>query len=202
MGDHQHHSEGRKLRLSQREAIQCFSRQHHRVAPAVDKIAVQIGDMVTDEVVVPHIPSSSTGTCRGGDAIGSGYVYTGSRFRPCAENTSFIYRPGACGKPISRRCLPPYDGDPKTLAQMHEVKIRWNDQGARHVHADRRGDLPGSRREGFPICLDAALFQAPAAQTRDLLSTPPASCTHLQQNRWHDPASCSPSSSAVRSVRL
>ena len=46
--------------------------------PAVDKIAVQIGDDVTDEVVVPTYPVVQYGHVpTGGDGIGSGYVYTG-----------------------------------------------------------------------------------------------------------------------------
>ena len=57
--------------------------------PAVDKIAVQIGDMVTDEVVTPSYPSCNMDTCRQA-ATGSGAV-TSTRAKPCrrfGENTS------------------------------------------------------------------------------------------------------------------
>ena len=46
--------------------------------PAIDKIAVQIGDTVSDDLVVPTYPVVQYGHVpTGGDGIGSGYVYTG-----------------------------------------------------------------------------------------------------------------------------
>ena len=64
------------------------------------------------------------------------------------------------------------DGDPKTLAQMHEVKIRWNDQvydtftpiaeaayqarGGKDPDLPGRGTVSGSRRADARFALDAA----------------------------------------------
>ena len=60
--------------------------------PAVDKIAVQIGDTVTDDVVVPTYPVVQYGHVpTGGDGIGSGYVYTGKALP--ALRWKYSYRP-------------------------------------------------------------------------------------------------------------
>ena len=83
--------------------------------PEVDKIAIQIGDTVTDEVVVPTYPVVQYGHVpTGGDGIGSGYVYTGKALPALRESTSSrICPPDACGTPISRRCSRPTTGIPR-----------------------------------------------------------------------------------------
>ena len=76
--------------------------------PAVDKIAIQIGDAVTDEVVTPTYPVVQYGHVPdGGDGIGSGYVYTGKAVP--ALRGKYIFSDLSTGRiwyPTSRRCLP------------------------------------------------------------------------------------------------
>jgi len=96
--------------------------------PDVDKIAVQIGDEVTDSTVVPtypvveypHLPG-------GGDAIGSGFVYTGSAAP--ALRGKYIFTDLSTGRiwwVDYKEMLAADDGDPGTLAKMHEMTISWN----------------------------------------------------------------------------
>ena len=40
------------------------------------------------------------------------------------------------------------DGDPKTMAEMHEVKIAWNKEVYRHDGADQRDRLSRAGRQG------------------------------------------------------
>ena len=142
--------------------------------PAVDKIAVQIGDEVTDEVVVPTYPVVQYGHVpTGGDGIGSGYVYTGKALP--ALRGKYIFSDLSTGRVWYsdwKEMLAADDGDPKTLAQMHEVKLRWNDQvhdtftsiaqtayqsrGGKDPDLPGRGTVSGSRRADARFALDAA----------------------------------------------
>jgi hypothetical protein len=123
--------------------------------PAVDKIAVQIGDTVTDQVVTPTYPVAQYGHVpTGGDAIGSGYVYTG-RALPALRG-KYIFSDLSTGRvwyTDLKQMLAADDGDPKTLAQMQEVRIRWNGQvydtftpiaqAAYRARGGKDPDLPG-----------------------------------------------------------
>jgi hypothetical protein len=142
--------------------------------PAVDKIAVQIGDAVTDEVVVPTYPVVQYGHVPGGgDAIGSGYVYTGKALP--ALRGKYIFSDLSTGRVWYadwKEMLAADDGDPKTMAQMHEVKLYWNDQvhdsftsiaqaayqarGGKDPDLPGRGIVSGSRRADARFALDAA----------------------------------------------
>jgi hypothetical protein len=123
--------------------------------PDVDKIAVQIGDEVTDTTVIPtypvveypHLPG-------GGDAIGSGFVYTGSAAP--ALRGKYIFTDLSTGRiwwVDYKEMLAADDDDPRTLAKMHEVNISWNGQTfdtmfpiAMEAYQARGGkdpDLPG-----------------------------------------------------------
>ena len=142
--------------------------------PAVDKIAVQIGDDVTDEVVVPTYPVIQYGHVpTGGDAIGSGYVYTGKALP--ALRGKYIFSDLSTGRVWYadwKEMLAADDGDPDTMAQMHEVKLYSNNQlhdtftsiaqaayqarGGKDPDLPGRGTVSGSRRADARFALDAA----------------------------------------------
>jgi hypothetical protein len=142
--------------------------------PAVDKIAVQIGDAVTDEVVVPTYPVVQYGHVpTGGDGIGSGYVYAGKALP--ALRGKYIFSDLSTGRVWYadwKEMLAADDGDPGTMAQMHEVKLYWNDQvhdtftsvaqaayqlrGGKDPDLPGRGTVSGSRRADARFALDAA----------------------------------------------
>jgi hypothetical protein len=142
--------------------------------PAVDKIAVQLGDEVTDEVVVPAYPVIQYGHVpTGGDGIGSGYVYTGKALP--ALRGKYIFSDLSTGRVWYsdwKEMLAVDDGDPKTMAQMHEVKLYWNDQvhdtftsiaqsayqsrGGKDPDLPGRGTISGSRRADARFAIDAA----------------------------------------------
>ena len=142
--------------------------------PSVDKIAVQIGDEVTDEVVVPTYPVIQYGHVpTGGDGIGSGYVYTGKALP--ALRGKYIFSDLSTGRVWYadwKEMLAVDDGDPSTMASMHEVKLYWNNQvhdtftsiaqaayqarGGKDPDLPGRGTVSGSRRADARFALDAA----------------------------------------------
>jgi len=123
--------------------------------PAVDKIPVQIGSAVTDQVVVPTYPVVEYGhTAAGGDAIGSGYLYSGKAIP--ALRGKYIFTDLSTGRmwyAEYKDLLAADDGNPKTMAPIHEVRIRWNGQvydsmfpvaeAAYHARGGKDPDLPG-----------------------------------------------------------
>jgi hypothetical protein len=95
--------------------------------PEVDKIPVQIDETTTDGMVTPeypviqyrHVPG-------GGDAVTSGYVYRG---KIAALRGKYIFGDISTGRvwwADFKEMLAANDGDPKTMATMHEVKILWD----------------------------------------------------------------------------
>ena len=123
--------------------------------PDVDRIPIQIGDAVTDEVVVPTYPVVQYGhNATGGDAIGSGYVYAG-KAAPALRG-KYVFSDLSTGRvwySELREMLAADDGDPRTMAALHELKIRWNGQAydtftpiveaTYHSRGGRDPDLPG-----------------------------------------------------------
>ena len=122
----------------------------------------------------PRIPSFSTDTCpTGGDGIGSGYVYTGKALP--ALRGKYIFSDLSTGRVWYadwKEMLAADDGNPATMAQMHEVKLYWNDQihdtftsiaqaayqarGGKDPDLPGRGTVSGSRRADARFALDAA----------------------------------------------
>jgi Glucose / Sorbosone dehydrogenase len=96
--------------------------------PAVDRIPVQIADEVTDKVVVPIYPVMEYGHVpTGGDAIGSGFVYSGRNLP--ALRGKYIFTDITTGRiwwADYKEMLAADDGKPDTMAKFHEVKIRWD----------------------------------------------------------------------------
>ena len=142
--------------------------------PAVDKIAVHIGNDVTDEVVVPTYPVIQYGHVpTGGDGIGSGYVYTGKALP--ALRGKYVFSDLSTGRVWYadwKEMLAADDGNPATMAEMHEVKLRWNNEvhdtftsiaqaayqsrGGKDPDLPGRGTVSGSRRADARFALDAA----------------------------------------------
>ena len=142
--------------------------------PPVDKIAVRIGSEVTDEAVVPTYPVVQYGHVpSGGDGIGSGYVYAGKALP--ALRGKYIFSDLSTGRVWYadwKEMLAADDGNPGTLAEMHEVKLSWNDQihdtftsitqpaykarGGKDPDLPGRGTVSGARRADARFALDAA----------------------------------------------
>jgi hypothetical protein len=166
---------GANYGYSQREGNQLLQ-PNNVVAPlpAVDRIAVQIGDEVTDEVVVPTYPVVQYGHVpEGGDGIGSGYVYTGKALP--ALRGKYVFSDLSTGRVWYadwKEMLAADDGNPATLAEIHEVKLYWSDQihdtltsitqaayqarGGKDPDLPGRGTVSGSRRADARFALDAA----------------------------------------------
>ena len=141
--------------------------------PAVDKVPVQISDSATDEVVVPTYPVVQYGHVpTGGDGIGAGYVYTGSALP--ALRGKYIFTDLSTGRvwyADFADMLAADDGDPETMAAMHEVKLFWNGQthdsfmsiaqaaysarGGQDPDLPGRGTVSGTRRADARFAIDA-----------------------------------------------
>ena len=157
--------------------------------PAVDKIAVQIGDTVTDEVVVPTYPVVQYGHVpAGGDAIGSGYVYNGKALP--ALRGKYIFTDLSTGRvwyADYKDMLAADDGNPTTMAPMHEVKILWDDQIVRHVHLDHAGGLQARGGKDPDLPGRGTVSGVGRADARFAVDAK-GELYHLQQIRRYDPA--------------
>jgi Glucose / Sorbosone dehydrogenase len=102
----------------------------NRIAPLpdVDRIPVQIGAEPTSETVTPTYPVVQYGHVPGGgDAIGSGYLYRG-KLLPALRG-KYVFTDISTGRlwyADYQEMLAADDGNPQTMAAMHELKIRWN----------------------------------------------------------------------------
>jgi Glucose / Sorbosone dehydrogenase len=96
--------------------------------PEIDKIPVQLDESTTDGTVAPTYPVVQYAHVKeGGDAVSSGYVYRGKAIP--ALRGKFIFGDITTGHVWYvdyKEMLAADDGDPKTMAAMHEVKIRWD----------------------------------------------------------------------------
>ena len=97
--------------------------------PEVDKVPLQISDTVSDGVMTPtypviqypHLPG-------GGDAVGSGYLYRGKAIP--ALRGKYVFTDISTGRlwyADYKDMLAADDGNPATLAAMHELNVRWDD---------------------------------------------------------------------------
>jgi hypothetical protein len=97
--------------------------------PADDRIPVQIGESASEQLVTPIYPVIQYGhDPTGGDSIGSGFVYNGKAI-PSLRG-KYIFTDLTTGRiwwADYQEMLAADDGNPATLARMHEVKVRWND---------------------------------------------------------------------------
>jgi hypothetical protein len=150
--------------------------------PADDRIPVMIDAKQTAGMVAPVYPVIIWGhDVRGGDCAGSGYLYSGS---VAALRGKFLYNDITTGRiwySDYSDMLAADDGNPKTMAKMHEVKILWNDpqdapdagkqvyetmfpivqktfvaRGSKAENMNGRGRVSGSARADVRLAVDQA----------------------------------------------
>jgi hypothetical protein len=99
--------------------------------PEDDKIPLRINATETDGTVTPTYPVIQYAHVKGGgDAVSSGYVYRGKAIP--ALHGKYIFGDISTGNVWYvdyKEMLAADDGNPKTLAEMHPVKIRWTKPG-------------------------------------------------------------------------
>jgi hypothetical protein len=96
--------------------------------PAMDRIPVRINESTTIGTVIPTYPVIQYGHVKeGGDAVSSGFVYSGKAM-PALQG-KFIFGDITTGHiwyADFKEMLAADDGDPRTMAPIHEMKILWN----------------------------------------------------------------------------
>jgi hypothetical protein len=122
-------------------------------------IPVQIDGARTDGTVHPTYPVIAYGHSRetGVIAIANGFVYRGSAI-PLLRG-KFLFGDITSGRmwwAEMKEMLAADDGDPKTMAEMHDVKIAWSDNVYRtmapineiayHARGGKAEHLPGADR--------------------------------------------------------
>jgi hypothetical protein len=95
----------------------------------VDRIPVQVGDAPLSKMVVPTYPVIQYGHGpKGGDSIGSGFVYNGKMIP--ALRGKYVFTDLTTGRiwyADYKAMLAADDGKPETTAALHEVRLLWND---------------------------------------------------------------------------
>jgi hypothetical protein len=124
--------------------------------PVQDRIPIQVTDKVTIGTVVPTYPVLEyPHTKEGGDAISGGFVYRGSALP--ALRGKYLFGDITTGRiwyADFAEMIAADDNKAATLATMHAIKIRWNDEtyptmfpiveAAYHTRGGRDPNLPGS----------------------------------------------------------
>lgn len=134
--------------------------------PDEDKIPVRINESATNGTVTPRYPVIAYSHVRGvgGDAISSGFVYRGKAI-PVLRG-KFLFGDITTGKiwwADFKEMLAADDTDPKTMAEIHEVKItrsgevyknmaaiiesEYHKRGGKAEHLPGYGRLPGGRSD-------------------------------------------------------
>jgi len=134
---------GQNYGYSLREGNQLLSpRNEIAELPDVDRIPIQIGETPGTETIVPTYPVLQYGHVPGGgDAIGSGFLYRGTLIP--ALRGKYIFTDISTGRvwyADYRELLAADDGDPRTMAQRHEVKLVWDDPN----------DSPDAGKQTYP----------------------------------------------------
>ena len=97
--------------------------------PEADTIPVQVTDTITHGTVTPTYPVIEYGhVTGGGDAIGSGFLYHGTRVP--ALRGKYVFTDISTGRlwyADYREMLAADDGKAETLAALHEIKVWWDD---------------------------------------------------------------------------
>jgi hypothetical protein len=120
---------GANYGYSQREGNELLQADNKTAAlPDVDTIPVLISDTVTAGTTAPTYPVAQYGHVKtGGDAIGDGFLYRGTLVP--ALRGKYIFTDIATGRlwyADYAELLAADDGNPKTMATLHEVGMRWN----------------------------------------------------------------------------
>ena len=123
--------------------------------PDEDRIPVLISDTVTSGTIAPTYPVIQYGHVPGGgDAIGSGFLYTGKAVPALGGKYLFTdISTGHIWYADYKEMLAADDGDPRTMAERHEIRIRWGTkvydtmfpiaQTAYHARGGKNPILPG-----------------------------------------------------------
>jgi hypothetical protein len=122
---------GANYGYSQREGNQALERDNQiRPLPDVDTIPVLIGDKDAGATIAPTYPVIQYGHVPGGgDAIGSGFLYMGKAL-PMLRG-KYVFTDISTGRiwwADYREMLAADDGDPRTMAERHEIRIGWEKQ--------------------------------------------------------------------------
>ena len=112
-----------------------------------------------------------------------------------ANSSSATFPQDVSGRPISRRCLPPTTTIAKTMAEIHELQIRWDNpadspdavRSCFHSGPDRECGLPRARRED-PDLPGTGRSPVPAGSICDSPWTR-RRVVSAQQERRHDSSS-------------
>ena len=127
--------------------------------PEEDRIPVRINESNIDGAVSPRYPVIAYGHIKGtgGDAVSNGFVYRGKAI-PMLRG-KFIFGDITTGHiwwADFKEMLTADDSDPKTMAEIHEVKIIWNKEiygtmapiteNEYHTRGGRAEHLPGFAR--------------------------------------------------------
>jgi hypothetical protein len=123
---------GANYGYSMREGNQELDKTNHtKDLPADDRIPVRLNATETDGAVAPTYPVIQYAHVKGGgDAVSSGYVYRGKAIS--ILRGKYIFGDISTGNlwyADYKEMLAADDGDPKTLAEMHPLKIRWTRPG-------------------------------------------------------------------------
>jgi glucose/sorbosone dehydrogenase len=156
---------GANYGYSRREGNETLQADNHTTKlPDADTIPVQVTDTITHGIVTPTYPVIEYGHVKGGgDAIGSGFLYHGTRVP--ALRGKYIFTDISTGHvwyADYHEMLEADDGKPDTLAPMHEIKLQWSDpraeadagrrlyetmfpiaEAAYHARGGKRPHLPG-----------------------------------------------------------
>jgi hypothetical protein len=96
--------------------------------PENDTIPVMVTDTITHGTVTPTYPVLQYGHVPGGgDAIGAGFLYNGKLIP--ALRGKYIFTDVTTGRiwyADYKELLAADDGNPDTMAERHEIRIRWN----------------------------------------------------------------------------
>jgi Glucose / Sorbosone dehydrogenase len=120
---------GANYGYSEREGNQVLQGPDNTMAalPAMDEIPVRISDTVTSGTIVPTYPVIQyPHTPDGGDAIAGGFVYRGKALPSLRGKYVFAdISTGRIWYADYKEMLAADDGNPATLAQMHDVHLQW-----------------------------------------------------------------------------
>lgn len=166
---------GANYGYSEREGPQQLKADNTLTAvPDEDKIPVRIDETATQGTVAPRYPVIAYNHVRGvgGDAIASGFVYRGKAIPELRGK--FLFGDITTGKlwwADFREMLAADDLDPKTMAEIHELKVARNGEvyknmaaiieseyhkrGGKAEHLPGFGRLPGGRSD-IRFAVDAA----------------------------------------------
>src|SRR6185295_5545119 len=139
---------GANYGYSLREGTQARTPEGMQPVPADDTIPVQITDTVTHGTVKPTYPVIEyQHAANGGDAIAGGFVYRGNRIPALKGKLVFgDITTGRLWYADMEDVLRADDGDPTTIAPLHEIDagLRRIVEAAFHERGGRGEVLPGA----------------------------------------------------------